>query len=71
MTTELYSYSKYKGFHLYVEFYEDEQEECLYYEGVAQFNGTTFFCNQRMLTGDSSDLDLMKKIDNDQEGEYL
>ena len=60
--TELYSHSKYLGFHLFVEVYESVDNEFIY-EGVAQLNGTTLYDNRRMLSGASSEFDLIRQID--------
>ena len=64
--TELYSHSKYKDFHLFVEWFECTDGTGNYYEGFAQLNGTTLYHNRRMLNGDNSEADLMKQIDDDQ-----
>ena len=62
MDSELYSYSKYKGYHLYVECtnYEDHEAR---YDGVAQLNGTTLFESLSYYSGDAAEGKLMEMID--------
>ena len=67
---ELYSYSKHKGFCLFVECVVDEDEPGTYYEGAAQKNGTTLFHNRRMLTDDNAEADLIRQIDDNETEEW-
>ena len=67
MGIELYSYTKHNGFHLFVSVYESDDGDGFLYEGVAQHNGTTLFHNGRKLSGESSEIDLIKQIDSDKE----
>lgn len=60
MNRELHSYSKYRGFHLFVETPEDPKNG--YYLGYAQHNGTTIH-SCRSITGDGAEFRLMRNID--------
>ena len=61
---ELYSYSKYRGYHLYVECVElDDEKDVTLYEGVAQQNGTTIFTSKSLISGDKAEESLKKQID--------
>ena len=62
MDSELYSYAKYKGYHLFVECmaYEDHEAR---YDGVAQFNGTTIFESVSYNSGDVAEQMLKEMID--------
>lgn len=62
MDSELYSYSKYKGYHLYVECINYEDHEARY-DGVAQFNGTTIFTSLSYHSGDVAEQLLMSQVD--------
>ena len=62
MNSELYSYDKYKGYHLYVECMEYEDHETGY-AGVAQFNGTTIFESLSYVSGDIAEQKLKEQID--------
>ena len=59
---ELYSYSKYRGYHLYVECIPLGDDEVLY-EGVAQHNDTTIFNSNSLIGGDLAEQSLKDKID--------
>jgi hypothetical protein len=60
--TELYSYEKYRGYHLFVEAYSSEDEEKTVYEGVAQVHGTTMFSSSSD-DGKKAETLLMDQID--------
>lgn len=62
---ELHSYSKHKGYHLFVE--AIEVDEGFLYEGVAQLNGTTFFTSKSLICGDKAEEKLIEQIDNQPE----
>lgn len=63
---ELYSYNKYKGYHLFVEVYETGNDEYPYvYEGVAQHNGTNIDHSKSYISGDKAEQILMEKIDSE------
>jgi hypothetical protein len=61
--SELYSYSKYKGYHLYVE--SNYEDKGVRYDGVAQLNGTTLFESLSYYTGDAAEGKLMEMIDDE------
>lgn len=66
---EIYSFDRYKGYNLFVEVVElDEDSEYDYlYEGVAQYDGTTIHTSKSLLSGDTAELFLKDKIDKEEE----
>ena len=58
---ELYSYSKYRGYRLFVECVPLGDDETLY-EGVAQHNGTTIFISNSLIGGDLAVLGRLRWI---------
>ena len=66
MNDELYSYSRYKGFCLFVEYWEDDSGDR--YEGVSQLNGTTVHSAEG-ITGDGVERKLMVLIDREGDDE--
>ncbi len=67
---ELYSYEKYKGYCLFVEVI-DVDEDYYIYEGVAQLNGTTVFSSKSVISGDKAEQHLMSQIDLEEDHELL
>ena len=61
---ELYSYEKYRGYHLYVECIPQDEDVYLY-EGVAQHNGTTIYTSKSLISGHSAECGLKDQIDNE------
>ena len=65
MSTELYSHNTYKGYHLFVESIALDDDDVIFYEGVAQHNGTTLFTSKSLISGNSAECILKDKIDED------
>lgn len=59
---ELYSYAKYKGYDLYVEFTPLDDGGAIF-EGTAKHNGTEIFTSRSSTSGDSAERELKKQID--------
>ena len=64
---ELYSYDRYRGYHLYVQRVAlDEDEHEVMYEGIAQQNGTTVFTSKSVSSGENAEKKLIRLIDEDE-----
>ena len=59
---ELYSYSHYEAFHLFVQSYEDDEECTATFEGVAQLNGEDVFSSESTISGDDAEQKLIDQI---------
>lgn len=68
---EVYSYNKYKGYHLFVEAFELEEDEdySYIYYGVAQHNGTTIYNSKSVISGDKAEQFLKDEIDEEFDNE--
>ena len=65
---ELYSYKKYKGYHLFVERIELDKKNFIF-EGVAQYNGNTLYTSKSYISGELAEESLKNQINNSPESD--
>lgn len=67
--SELYYHTIYKGYNLFVESTPLEGSDYVLHEGVAQFNGTTYFTSKSLISGGSAEAGLKDRIDMEEDND--